>query len=102
LSPERCVVLYCQSTALGNIHSAVDCRKIFCLVRRSASAHTDAFDQGWQARAQHLLVSHAAAFASTGSCPGPPPIWATDWRRNNRSTGLRNCSSSTINRLIHF
>lgn len=60
LSPERCVVLYCQSTALGNIHSAVNCRKIFCLVRRSASAHTDAFDQGWQARAQHLLVSHAA------------------------------------------
>ena len=60
LSPERCVVLYCQSTTLGNIRNAVDGRKIFCLVRRSASAHADAFDQGWQARAHDLLVRHAA------------------------------------------
>ena len=60
LSPENCVVLYCQSTSLGNIHSAVYGRKIFCLVRRANSVSTEAFDQGWQACAQDLLRSHVA------------------------------------------
>ncbi len=60
LSPERCVVLYCQSAALGSIRTADGCQKIFCLVRRSALADADAFHQGWQARAQALLARHAA------------------------------------------
>lgn len=59
LSPQQCVVLYCESAELGKIPAAKDLQKVFCLVRRTPGIPEGEFLNAWQARARHMLADPA-------------------------------------------
>jgi hypothetical protein len=59
LSPEKCVVLYCQSEGHGNIPKEANQRKLLCLVRRRTEMKEDAFIATWQVRVRHMLEQTA-------------------------------------------
>lgn len=56
LSPEKCVVLYCESQEIGNTLVSRGHRKLLCLVSRAAPANKEEWREGWQARARSLLT----------------------------------------------
>lgn len=55
LSPNKCMVLYCQSEDLGSTPKEANQRKLLCLVRRRAEMNEDAFLTTWLLRVRHLL-----------------------------------------------